>query len=670
MKQTISKVLLSFIIILSVFCISWTSVEATNNISSLDYYLKDSEYNNISETSDTTPSQNSLYKTNDYVIDSYDIDIKVNENNTYDITETIDAYFNASNKHGIFRKIPLRNTITRLDGTTTENKAKITNISVNDSYSISRENDNYVIKIGSAEKTIKGKKRYIIKYNYNIGKDPLKDIDELYYNIIGDKWDTVIGNITFKITMPKEFDSDKLGFSSGYRGSIENSEINYNVDGNTISGSYNGILSPYQALTIRLELPEGYFVGAGFLTMSDYIIFAIPVIFVFISLILWYKYGKEDETVETVEFYPPNGLNSLEVGYIYKGEVTNKDVISLLIDLANKGYIKIEEYKEDEGSKVLSSKNKGFKVIKLKEYDGNNEIEKKFINGLFKKFAGVGEEVTSDALNYKFYSTIDEIKSKFKNKKEDKIFSYNTKQKIIINIMIIITILLITIKPLIEYSFPEMIIPALVFPGIALLTINELVFNNKNSYEKVFGIIWAFMFGGIPWSIMVLPALLSEPFYLVGYLIGIACIIMMMRCKKYLNKRTPYGNELYGKIKGFKTFLETVEKERLELMVEKDPTYFYNILPYTYVLGISDKWISKFETIALQPPSWYDSTNAFDVITFATFVTGTMSTANRVMTSTPRSSYGGGYSGGFSGGGSSGGGFSGGGSGGGGGGSW
>jgi hypothetical protein len=35
----------------------------------------------------------------------------VNENNTFDITETITAYFNVS-KHGIFRKIPLKNSIT------------------------------------------------------------------------------------------------------------------------------------------------------------------------------------------------------------------------------------------------------------------------------------------------------------------------------------------------------------------------------------------------------------------------------------------------------------------------------------------------------------------------------------------------------------------------------
>ena len=125
-------------------------------------------------------------------------------------------------------------------------------------------------------------------------------------------------------------------------------------------------------------------------------------------------------------------------------------------------------------------------------------------------------------------------------------------------------------------------------------------------------------------------------------------------------KRTQYGNEMLGKLKGFKNFLETAEKEKLEAMVMQDPTYFYNILPYTYVLDVSDKWIKKFETISMQAPSWYDSPNDFNISSFNSFVNSTMSTAQSTMSSSPSSSSGG----------SSGGGSSGGGSGGGGGGSW
>ena len=37
-------------------------------------------------------------------------------------------------------------------------------------------------------------------------------IKKIYYNIIGNEWDTVIGNVTLSITMPKEFDSSNINY--------------------------------------------------------------------------------------------------------------------------------------------------------------------------------------------------------------------------------------------------------------------------------------------------------------------------------------------------------------------------------------------------------------------------------------------------------------------------
>ena len=136
---------------------------------------------------------------------------------------------------GIFRKIPITNNITRTDGTKSSNKAQITNISVSESYTTYIENGYKVIKIGSSGQTLTGKHSYTIKYTYNIGKDSLKDVDELYYNLIGNEWDTTIKKLSFTIKMPKTFDQTLLGFSSGRKGSTSSSNISFNVDGKTIN---------------------------------------------------------------------------------------------------------------------------------------------------------------------------------------------------------------------------------------------------------------------------------------------------------------------------------------------------------------------------------------------------------------------------------------------------
>lgn len=94
--------------------------------------------------------------------------------------------------------------------------------------------------------------------------------------------------------------------------------------------------------------------------------------------------------------------------------------------------------------------------------------------------------------------------------------------------------------------------------------------------------------------------------------------------------------------------VETAEKNQLEAKVMENPNYFYDILPYTYVLGVSEKWIKKFETIRMQSPSWYYGTTSFDIASFDSFMGSTMSSIQSAMTS---SSSGGGSSGGGSGGG-------------------
>lgn len=709
------------------------SILKGHSISEIYYYrlsieIFDNEDSSITNTTNITPSKNNQYNSYEYVIDKYDINIIVNENNTFDITETITAHFNVS-KHGIFRTIPLKNKITRLDGTTSTNRTQVTNVSVNNKYTTSKENGNYKLKIGSANHTLIGKQTYVIKYTYNLGKDKIKDYDELYYNIIGNEWDTVIGNVTFSITMPKDFDSSKLGFSSGKKGSINNSNVTYNVSGNKITGSYNGILDVGEALTVRCELPEGYFVGAGLkYNMINYIIYLVPMLFLAISVLLWYKFGRDAHVVETVEFYPPQGLNSLDVGFLYKGKAESKDVTSLLIFLANKGYLEISDDKLDlnaekvnlgESSKIsvnqkvielqnmidtekqinpnsqaikyyenllnhyknidepidyekygvnasnnIFNKENKFLIRKLKDYDGENINEQLFMKGLFEYNR---TEVTDQMLYNNFYMTNNKILNNINNKQNvDKIFEKSSLfKKILIIIMIIITYCLITISPMLNYGQPDALIFALLFPGIGFSVLFGMLIGERNISEKIFGLIWGLFFGGIPWLTLVLPAITQDLICLIGYIVGIMCVIGMIVCLVYLPKRTKYGNEMLGKLKGFKKFLETSEKEKLEAMVLDNPNYFYDILPFTYVLGVSDKWIKKFETISLQAPTWYRSLRTFDVPNFCSFLNSAMTSAQSAMASNPYSSSDGGFSGVSSGGGSSGGG-----SGGGGGGSW
>lgn len=597
-----------------------------------------------------TPSINYDYQTYEYVIDEYHVEIDVNEDNSYDITEEITAYFNVD-KHGIIRSIPIKNKVERLDGTSSTNRARITELSVDEDFTKSTNNGNLQVKIGDANRTITGEKEYTISYKYSIGKDKAKEYDEFYFNLIGTEWDTAIGNVTFEINMPKEFDEDKLGFSVGSTGSTYSDDIEYEIDDNTITGSYNGILDKKEGITMRLELEDGYFIYER--GVDIYLMYLIPGVLLIISLLLWKKYGKDDLVVDTVEFYPPEGFNSLEVGFIYNGKAKNEDVVSLMIYLANKGYIKIEETEEKSLFSTISS----FKVVKLKDYDGDNINERLFLEGLFKS----GNTVTSSQLTNKFYITLNKILKNINGKDNKyKIFEKTAASKgTLVLVFIIATIMSMVAIPTLAYSSGAELLITII---LVLFYTPFFLVVFKAGMAKVARIfVGAFitLHSAVFFSTMpIATVLMTDSEYLTAFLFGLVCLIALIKVYSIMPKRTPYGNELYGKLKGFKNFLETAEKEKLESMVMQNPTYFFDILPYTYVLGVSDKWIEKFETIAIQSPEWYGGSSTFNTHEFGRFMNSTMASAKTSMSSSPSSSGSGGSGGGSSGGGSGGGGGS------------
>ena len=577
-----------------------------------------------------------LGKSRGYTIKNYNIDINVNENNSFDITETITANF-SQEQHGIIRNIPRVNYIKRNDGTTAKNIALITDIEVNEPYTKSNTINEVSLKIGSASETILGEHTYTIKYKYYLlGRDGLANQDEFYFNLIGTEWDTSIENASFKITMPKEFDPSLLGFSSGYKDSKDSSNIQYTVNGNIIAGNIKTSLKSNQGITIRLTLPEGYFFNILNFLYEQYmnIILIIGGIFLLIAFLLWLRYGKDGEVVETVEFYPPIGYNSTEVGYIYSGTASDEAIISIMIQLANKGYIKIEEI---ESKGII--KRKTFQITKLKEYFGDDNIEKIFFDGLFKygepnqkdieeyfrearqrgekiKFYQIEsikkklpiKPITEKELKNKFYPTIAKIRELIE-KDRNNIYEKNDKRQKKItsmtNLLSLLALCNVFIQSNVNFYYA---IFAIAFLEIAISTIIEILFFNRKKTVGDLIILTTFMvISAYLIKKIIYPMMIANPGVRNFYIIILIQILGLIAFNVLMLKRTKHGNEILGQIKGFRKFLENAEKEQLEALVEENPEYFYDILPYTYALGVSKKWIQQFETIAIRPPNWYDS---------------------------------------------------------------
>lgn len=90
------------------------------------------------------------------------------------------------------------------------------------------------------------------------------------------------------------------------------------------------------------------------------------------------------------------------------------------------------------------------------------------------------------------------------------------------------------------------------------------------------------------------------PFICLSYLIAMFFQLLMYA-------RSKESAVMKGRLLGFKEFIRTAELDRIKMLVEDNPQYFYEILPYAYVFGLTSKWIKHFENIPLEQPSWYQS---------------------------------------------------------------
>ena len=599
------------------------------------------------------------YGNSDYKISSYNVDIVISSDNVYEITETIVADFFVP-KHGIFRKIPMR-----YEG----QKVKISDISVSEQYTQSKNSGDLVLKIGDPDITLTGEKKYILKYTFNMGKDSNEGFDLFYFNIIGTGWDTSISNVTFNINFPIFFEKDDVSFYTGSTGQSSARDVYYEVAGLRISGRVP-FLNYGEGLTAYVILPESAFAGES--GNDNSIVFSMAAwalcgLLILVALYIWNRKGRDPVLYPSVQFNPPDGMTPAEVGYVIDGVVDNRDITSLIFYWADKGYLDVTE----------SGKNE-FLFIKKKEPNTSNHFETYMFSRLFSY--GKDGWVSTNDLKQEFYEDIPIIKTQIKEKFEKGTRLFTKESKVwsgVLHILSVVPslILLFVIMgglPSFEVLIPAvfMIVGILFSGGVAIQTMKKWnIYTRGGKTARI--ILFTLFIVIMTIAFFVFAFAMEEEFSMYyhssGFIIAEAlrtalATFIMFAFSAATIKRTEYGHSKLEHLLGLKNFINEAEMDKLKQMIDSNPEYFYNILPYAIVLGLEKKWAGKMDGITMPPPEYYRTASGMRVS--PAIATGSIlrcvARTGLVMTIGRTSS----------GSGSSGGGFSGGGAGGGGGGSW
>ncbi|MDE7301110.1 MAG: DUF2207 domain-containing protein, partial [Clostridia bacterium] len=308
--------------------------------------------------------------------------------------------------------------------------------------------------------------------------------------------------------------------------------------------------------------------------------------------------------------YAPDNLSPMDVARIYRGKVMGKDFASLVIHWASMGLVSIQ----------LNGK-RDVILTKLKPYPGVSSSKATYINEDFDgepTKAMPTEEKWKPATRYTkherdYFNALFSTSNVFDSKVSKHIYKDMTRARKIGKVVpeltksepqqkrktviarVIITILS-TIPFIITMIWSSQIDSSLPIFFIALFPLIAL---NVFLYVPMplwFKLIWCGGFGGAPLAILIMN---MSMVYDIWYLSIISLIIFFVgHISGLFIKVYPKDNEeKLGKILGFKDFLLFAELDKLNERLEANPDYYYDILPYCYVFGITKKMEKRFSAL-------------------------------------------------------------------------
>ena len=435
--------------------------------------------------------------------------------------------------------------------------------------------------------------------------------DELYWNVTGNDWPVPIDDAMAIIVFPVGTANNlrAQAFTGAYGAAAQDATVQ--LSGNSVRVQTNAPLSMGEGLTADVYISKGVLTQPSKLTFAVWflksnVIVLLPLWALVVMFFFWWTKGRDPKPDMSVApmYEPPKGLTPAEVGTLLDDSVHPRDITSTLVDLAVKGYLKIEE----TDSKILFFTHRDYTFHKLKNLEGSSgplqSHERVMMNHLF---ANGTDQIRMSELRNKFYVAIPTIK-------EDIIAELKSKGM---------------------YSVDP---------------------NSAHAYVIVGIILSAIPFVAVQW--LGWASIIDSPLLLIAS--AVVALVVVFIFARIMTAKSLKGVRTKVEILGLQEFINRVDADRLKRM---PPDTFEKILPYAMALGIENRWAQAFQGIVQNPPSWYVGPTpytSFNTIYFASAMHSMASETHQAFTSAPRSSssgsgFGGG-GGGFSGGGFGGGG--------------
>ena len=352
----------------------------------------------------------------------YDASIAIQRDGSILVTEQITYDFGDAQRHGIFRVIPVR---FRYNGSYDRiypvEVRSVYSGTASSEYTVDSNGSAVGIKIGDPNRTVTGVHAYRLTYLVRGGLNGSADHDELYWNAVGNRWDVPIGQATVRVSAPVGV--TRAACFAGPPGSTAACE--QAVVANGVARFSQAGLAPGDGLTVVVAIPKGVAAAPGPILRERWSLqraFALTpvsagfgggllaVLAVLGALVLARgrdrRYpgpaasvvdGAPVPAMEAVprpgrgepamESAPPPGVRPGQAGTLLDGVANPRDVTGTIVDLAVRGYLRIEDVPLDptpqDTGPDMRPETRDWRLVRLKKTGGLLDYEQILLDGLF-----------------------------------------------------------------------------------------------------------------------------------------------------------------------------------------------------------------------------------------------------------------------------------------------
>ena len=315
--------------------------------------------------------------------------ITVNHDGSALVNETITLRF-VGEWHGIHRTIPIEypgpdgtnyQLFVNVTSVTDENGAKLKyDSSTSGAY---RDLKIYIPNAVDATRTVE------IAYRVRNGTRFFDQYDEFYWNVTGNDWPVPIDHASASVHFPgcREWIVAGAGFHR--RLWLDRARCNRQSRWLDAEFETNNPLPMRGGMTIDVYIPKGILKAPSSFTKLFWFIGGNPAVFLpLVTLVvmftLWWYAGRDPDPGMSVApmYEPPPGITPAEAGTLLDDHIHPRDITSTIVDLAVRGFLKIEE--TDEKGLVFHHKDYIFHLLqKRQDWRGLAPHERVMMENIF-----------------------------------------------------------------------------------------------------------------------------------------------------------------------------------------------------------------------------------------------------------------------------------------------